>query len=141
MKVNNYLVPLSISGIVAGLILVIAGVILFIREINGFAGACFSGGWILFMLSSGYLMNRRIELKHPEIARRKNIEVNDERNTFIREKAGSKTFWILQWILLLATILISATGTELYITLTMSGIIVLSTVVYWTLVSVYQKQL
>ena len=92
------------------------------------------------ILSLGYLMNLRVERKHPEIARRKNIEVNDERNTTIREKAGSKAYWILHWILLLATIMIAATSTELYVTLTMSGIIVLSTIIYWTVMSLYQKQ-
>ncbi len=132
---------LFILGIAVGVALIILGGILKGEELNSLASVCIGIGAGLFGMFTANLINYRIELKHPEALRKKNIEVNDERNTIIRDKAGTKTNKILMGLICIATLVFALLNVELYITLTMVGLILLEGILYVVYINYFSKRL
>ena len=56
---------------------------------------CIGIGCGLFGQGVGELITRRSEKNHPEIARQREIEKNDERNVAIRDRAQAKAYRIM----------------------------------------------
>jgi ABC-type uncharacterized transport system permease subunit len=69
------------------------------------------------------------EKKHPDLAAKQNIEITDERSTFIREKAKAKAGDITQWLLIILAYISILLDAPLWFTL----IIVLVFIAYWVL--------
>jgi hypothetical protein len=133
---------LSILGIIAGLILVAAGIIVSVNTGSGkYAGILLGFGAGFMSASIATLMIRNIERRNTEISRRKNNEVNDERNNSIKEKAGAKTNKAIMGLILLATMVFSLLEAELYVTLVMVGIILINAVVYVTNINALNKRM
>lgn len=133
---------LYILGIVAGIALVIAGGFFKDAEIKGLMGVCVGVGAGLIGMFIANLVTLRIEQKHPEAFTKKNIEVNDERNTIIRDKAGAKANSIIMMIIVpIATLVFVLIDVELYVTLTMVGLIILNGILYTGYFNYFNKRL
>jgi hypothetical protein len=118
---------LYILGIAAGIALVIAGIFFKDAELKGLMGVCVGVGAGLIGMFIANLVTLRIERKHPEAFIRKNIDVNDERNTVIRDKAGAKSNSIIMLAIMpILTLVFILVDTELYVILTMASLILLN---------------
>jgi len=133
---------LYILGIAAGIALVIAGIFFKDAEIKGLMGVCVGVGAGLIGMFIANLVTLRIERKHPEAFIRKNIDVNDERNTVIRDKAGAKSNSIIMLAIMpILTLVFILVDTELYVILTMAGLILLNIALYIGYANYYNNRL
>jgi archaellum biogenesis protein FlaJ (TadC family) len=130
-----------ILGIIAGIALVIAGAFFKDSELKGLMGVCIGAGAGLIGMFIANLITLRIETKHPEAFVQKNIEVKDERNTMIRDKAGAKVNIVMLAILPILTLIFVLIDTELYVILTMVGLILLNPVLYIVYSNYYNKRM
>ena len=88
-------------GVMLGLCLLTAGIVLNIYagdSMRAVTGVCLGAGVSLVMGCLSNLRMKNIEAQRPEIARQSKIDYQDERNTFIRNKAKAKAADIAQWI-------------------------------------------
>ncbi len=131
---------LYILGIISGIALVIAGIFFKDAELKGLMGVCVGVGAGLIGMFIASLITLRIETRHPQAFVKKNIEVNDERNTIIRDKAKAKTNSIIMLaimpILTLVFILVDA---ELYAIMALVGLILLNAALYIGYANYYNK--
>jgi hypothetical protein len=133
---------LYILGIAAGIALVIAGIFFKDAELKGLMGVCVGVGAGLIGMFIANLVTLRIERKHPEAFIRKNIDVNDERNTVIRDKAGAKSNSIIMLAIMpILTLVFILVDTELYVILTMAGLILLNIALYIGYANYYNNRL
>lgn len=133
---------LYILGIIAGIGLVIAGVFFKDAELKALMGVCVGVGAGLIGMFIASLITLRIETKHPQAFVQKNIEEKDERNRMIwdktRAKANSIIMMAIMPILTLVFILVDA---ELYVILSMVGLILLNTALYIGYFNYYNNRL
>ena len=144
MKLINNKKGMYITIIIIGAALIIAGALLNIfkgEELKSLSGVCIGLGAVLVSLFSGKLYVYRIGLKHPEIQRKKDIEVNDERNTIIRDKAGAKANNIFVWLIFAAVMVFILFDVELYISLVLAVLIVINSVLSSVYYYYYNKRL
>jgi hypothetical protein len=133
---------LYILGIAAGIALVIAGIFFKDAELKGLMGVCVGVGAGLIGMFIANLVTLRIEQKHPEAFIKKNIDVNDERNTVIRDKAGAKSNSIIMLAIMpILTLVFILVDTELYVILTMAGLILLNIALYIGYANYYNNRL
>lgn len=133
---------LYILGIIAGIALVIIGIFFKDAELKGLMGVCVGVGAGLIGMFVSNLITLRIETKHPEAFIQKNIEVNDERNTIIRNKAKAKANNIIMLAIMpILTLVFILVDTELYVTLTMVGLILLNPILYLVYSNYYNKRM
>jgi uncharacterized membrane protein len=95
---------------IAGTLLLLSGGFIFTSsKVKTISGLCFGFGSALLVLGIGKLLNSFIvsATESERINRLKSIEVNDERNTRIREKAGYMTSRIMNYLI---SVLILALG-------------------------------
>ncbi len=143
MQTNNKKM-IYISLIILGAALVITAVLLNIfrgDELKSLGGVCIGLGVVLITLPASQLYVQHAEKKHPDIFRKKNIEVNDERNTVIRDKAGAKVNNIFIWLLFAAILVFILLDVELYITLVLAGLIVINGLINAFYFNYYNKRL
>ena len=129
---------------VTGIALLFTGHYILIGEDLKTLSGLFTGiGAAAFVLGIGNFIGAIVITKtqNEEITRRKNIEVNDERNTQIREKSAYQTLRILQYLLYAVTLILALSNAPLYITLIFAGIIVLETILLIIFSSYYQNRL
>jgi len=132
---------LFILGISAGVVLIIAGMFFKDQEPSALPGICIGIGAGLFGMSIASLITYRLELKRPEAFVKKNREVNDERNTLIREKAGANTNSIFMKLICIATLVFALLNVELYVTITMAGLILVNGAMYVIYINYFNKKL
>ncbi|MDP4094529.1 MAG: hypothetical protein Q8920_14360 [Bacillota bacterium] len=122
-----------------GIVLVCTGG--FVKSINGknISGPIIGIGAGLFGMSVGSIFNLKIEKKCPEVFQKKNIEVNDERNIVIRDKAGSRTNQIMGYVIYLITLSLSLMNVSMYIIFFMVGLIVFRLVLMIVYTNHYNK--
>lgn len=87
---------------IVGIILLLAGGLIFTsEESKSISGMCFGFGSAILVLGIGKLIDSFIvsALEGQRIKRLKEIEVNDERNTRIREKAGYMAGKIMNYLI------------------------------------------
>jgi len=132
---------LCIIGIIAGVAAFVLSWFLRENEIRVLSGLLIGVGVFLFSYSLSTLLNRKIALKHPEATRKKDIEVNDERNILIKAKAGARTNTILFYIISVVCFIFALLGAELYVVIIMALLILLNAALYIGYVNYYGKRL
>jgi uncharacterized membrane protein len=115
-----------VIGLVIGIVLILLAVFVFTGSTT-LNGACYGIGAALIALSAGFLIGKSIikSAETPESLKVQAVEVNDERNIRIRERAGWNTTRIFTPILCFLTLASALIGVELYVTLTACGLVVL----------------
>jgi hypothetical protein len=142
VKTNNK--SFDILMIILGAALVLTAILLGafkLENLKAVGGVCIGLGVVLISIFSSHLYLRHVETKHPEILRKKNIEVNDERNTTIRGKAAVKVNNIFIWMLFAAILVFILLDVELYITLVLACLIAANGVLNAFFINHYNKQL
>lgn len=87
------------------------------------------------------LLMLRQEKKHPEQWRRNEIEVNDERNVTIRNRAKAVSGEVLQWAVMAFAWFSIAWGAPLWITLAAVGVFLAKSFLELYLMARYQKEM
>ena len=87
------------------------------------------------------LLMLRLDTMDPAQVRRKEIEVNDERNVAIRRRAKALSGDALQWVVMVAAWVSLACGAPLWVTLGMTAVFVLKSVLEVYLIARYQREM
>lgn len=132
---------LYIALIVAGLCF--AGTSLILGEAipNSLGGALMGSGSGLAAIGVTQLLMLHLDTKDPAQARRKEIEVNDERNVAIRRRAKALSGDVLQWAVIVAAWVSLGFDAPLWITLAMIAVFVLKSALEVCLVVRYQREM
>lgn len=93
---------LYIALIVIGLCFAAASLILWEAVPSSLGGALMGSGSGMAAIGLTQLLMLRLDTKDPAQARRKEIEVNDERNVAIRRRAKALSGDVLQWAVIVA---------------------------------------
>ncbi len=136
--------PLYILVITLGAALIIAGVLINVfkgDELKNLVGLLLGIGAVIVSLTLASVLEYRFRKKYPDIQRKKDIEVNDERNTIIREKSWARVNTIFIWLLFAVIMVFIALDVELYITLVLSCLIVVNGILYAFIFNYYNKRL
>lgn len=122
---------LYITGIIAGIALVIAGIFFKDAEIKGLMGVCVGVGAGLIGMFVANLITLSIETKHPKAFVQKKIEEQDERNRMIWDKTRAKANTIIMMAIMpILTLVFVLVDAELYVILAMVGLILLNAGLY-----------
>lgn len=126
-------------------ILAVIGVCLFFSALLPFPDniggmLCGSGSGLAAIGLCNLLMLRQ-EKKHPEQRRRNEIEVNDERNVTIRNRAKAVSGEVLQWAVMAFAWLSIGWGAPLWITLAAVGVFLAKSFLELYLMERYQKEM
>jgi hypothetical protein len=142
MTFKKSIVPVLIT--LAGAALLILGKIVFTADaVKQIAGMCFGLGAALFALGIGALAGKIVTDKvvTPDIARQKEIDVNDERNVRIRERVGARTNQIIFYLLCALVLFYGFMGVELWIILSIAALFVVELVLVIVLTNRYSKEM
>jgi len=131
---------LAVAGAIS---LSLANLVFVSPSVKQLSGFCNGIGAAAFCLGIGNFVGAIITSKTetPEALRRKNIEVNDERNTRIREKVGAKINQIMIYVLSALVLALGFMGAELYIILLIAALFVLELILAIVLTDYYSKQI
>ncbi|WKV08571.1 DUF2178 domain-containing protein [Thermoanaerobacterium thermosaccharolyticum] len=125
-----------------GMILFLIGVILMKNNAEKYIYGLFMGlGLGIFIIFGRKAEGWAVEKKYPDIKRHIEIEINDERNTIIRDKAGSKTNQIMNYLLLILTIIFNFMDVSLYVVLSMVALIITQGVLFIIFSNQYEQKL
>lgn len=132
-------VSVCIIALILGVLLIAANFIFREENMKSVSGIFIGIGASLIGLGVGGLFTKNFEKRNPEIFTQKEIEVNDERNTMIRNRAKAKAADIIQWFIMgiaYVTILIS---TPLWVTLAVVLVFLLYNILCVYFMGKYQK--
>lgn len=133
---------LYITLVIAGLCLVAAALILREAKVPDSAGGALMGsGSGLAAMGLAQLLTLRAERKDPVQARKKEIEVHDERNVAIRRRAKALSGDVLQWAVLAAAWVSIGFGAPLWVTLAAVVVFVLKSALEVYLLVRYQREM
>lgn len=135
-KASLYIVVLMVGIILAG-----TGLILSQEELKAVSGICIGVGSGIFGMSFSRLLAKRFERKNPGMARQNEIELHDERNTMIRNRAKAKSADAVQWLILGLAFLLILINAPLWATLASVGVYLLYHLLYFYYIGRYQKEL
>lgn len=98
-----------LMAVIGALLFYIGGFVLIEEKLKMISGLCIGLGAAVFCLGIGNFISALIisKTENEEFTRKKNIEVNDERNTRIREKVGAK---INQVVIYALSVIVLAMG-------------------------------
>jgi uncharacterized Tic20 family protein len=121
----------------------IGGFILVEEKLKMLSGLCIGLGSAAFVLGIGNFIGALIisKTENEEITRRKNIEVNDERNTRIREKVGAKINKIVIYIITAIVLSLGFMGTDAVIIIMISSVLLFELVLAIVLTNYYSKRM
>lgn len=142
MTFKKSIVPVLMA--LAGAALLILGKTVFTADaVKQIAGMCFGLGAALFALGIGALAGKIVTDKvvTPDIARQKEIDVNDERNVRIRERVGARTNQIIFYLLCALVLFYGFMGVELWIILSIAALFVVELVLVIVLTNRYSKEI
>lgn len=111
-------------SMIGALLLLLAGFVFTSDEVKSIAGICYGFGSALFALGVGNLIYCIVTPKaeYEKVKHIKAIEVNDERNTRIREKSGYMVSKIMLYIICVLLLVLGITNVNklvLYIVITL----------------------
>ena len=133
---------LYIAFIIVGLCLAGASLIAWRLDLPGSVGGTLMGsGSGMAAIGLTQLLMLRLDTKDPAQARRKEIEVNDERNVAIRRRAKALAGDVLQWAVMAAAWVSIGFGAPLWVTLAAVVVFVLKSVLEVYLVVRYQREM
>lgn len=109
------------------------------EELKSISGVLIGVGAGLFGVSIVNLYMKKLEEKNPDIKKQNQIDLKDERNITIRNRAKAKAGDITQWLIMgiaYITILINA---ELWVTLVVVGVFLMYNVLGLYFTNKYQQ--
>ncbi len=124
---------------VVGVIIAIAGLVLKGAGTEKLSGLLMGVGAGIFGGSVAMVITTAIEKKYPEVKKKKDIEVNDERNISVRNTAKAQTHNVMTQILYFLTAGLAIANVDMIIILSMVGAILLQTVLYIVFFNHYNK--
>ena len=98
-------------------------------ELNSHSGILLGTGAGVIGASIAKLYSINLEKKNPDIVKKNEIELKDERNILIRQRAKAKSADIIQWLIMLIAYLTILVNAPLWITLLTVGIFVLYNII------------
>ena len=133
---------LYIAFMVVGLCLTAVSLILWRLDFPGSVGGMLMGsGSGIVAIGLTQLLMLRLDTKDPAQARRKEIEVNDERNVAIRRRAKALSGDVLQWAVIVAAWVSLGFDAPLWVTLAAIVTFVSKSVLEVYLVVRYQREM
>lgn len=117
--------------------------ILIDEKIKMISGLCIGLGAAIFCLGIGNFIGALIisKTENDELTRRKNIEVNDERNTRIREKVGAKINQIVVYALSVIVLIMGFMQINIIAIIMIASVLLLELVLAITLSNYYSKKM
>ncbi len=132
---------LLILGIIAGLLFQFIGISLGLGKLRIVSGICLTLYALLFSLCLNKLSRMSREAEFPEAVRQEEIELHDERNTQIRNRAKARTSDITRWVVIaLAWVNFLVRG-ALWMTLALIGVFVLMYILDFCYMEKYQGEM
>ena len=133
----------NLGGILllAGALLLLLGLLLGDRVSDAMGGMLFGAGSGLMAMGLSRLLTARYDARHPQQARRSEIEQRDERNVAIRRRAQAVAGEALQWAVIVAAWISVGLGAPLWVTLAAVGVFVAKSVLELVLMARYQREM
>ena len=132
---------LLILGIIAGLIFQFIGISFGLGKLRIVSGIFLTLYALLFSLCLNKLSRMSREAEFPEAVRQEEIELHDERNTQIRNRAKARTSDITRWVVIaLAWVNFLVRG-ALWMTLALIGVFVLMYILDFCYTEKYQQEM
>ena len=133
----------NLGGILllAGALLLLLGLLLGDRVSDAMGGMLFGAGSGLMAMGLSRLLTARYDARHPQQARRSEIEQRDERNVAIRRRAQAVAGEALQWAVIVAAWISVGLGAPLWVTLAAVGVFVAKSALELVLMARYQRQM
>ena len=132
---------LGVILLAAGAALLILGLLLGDRVSDAMGGMLFGAGSGLMAMGISRLLTARYDARHPQQARRSEIEQRDERNVAIRRRAQAVAGEALQWAVIVAAWISVGLGAPLWVTLAAVGVFVAKSVLELVLMARYQREM
>ena len=98
-------------------------------ELNSHSGILLGTGAGVIGASIAKLYSINLEKKNPDIVKKNEIELKDERNILIRQRAKAKSADIIQWLIMIIAYLEIFVNAPLWIILLTVGIFVLYNII------------
>ena len=127
-----------ISGIIISVIMIILSQFV---ELNSHSGILLGTGAGVLGANIAKLYFINLEKKNPDIIKENEIELKDERNVLILQKAKAKSADITQWLIMLVAYLEILVNAPLWITLVTIGIFVLYNIIQIYYVNKFNKEM
>lgn len=133
---------LYIAFVAAGLCLTAASILLWKANLpNSVGGMLMGSGSGMAAIGLTQLLMLHLDTKDPAQARRKEIEVMDERNVAIRRRAKALSGDALQWAVIAAAWVSIGFGAPLWVTLAAVAVFVSKSILELYLIMRYQKEM
>ena len=132
---------LLILGIIAGLIFQFIGISLGLGKLRIVSGICLTLYALLFSLCLNKLSRMSREAEFPEAIRQEEIELHDERNTQIRNRAKARTSTITRWVVIVLAWENFLVRGALWMTLALIGVFVLMYILDFCYMEKYQGEM
>ena len=110
-------------------------------ELNSHAGILLGTGAGVIGASIAKLYSINLEKKNPDMIKENEIELQDERNVLIRQRAKAKSADITQWLIMVIAYLEIFVNAPLWIILLTVGIFVLYNIIQIYYVNKFNKEM
>jgi hypothetical protein len=127
-----------ISGIIISVIMIILSQFV---ELNSHAGILLGTGAGVIGASIAKLYTINLEKKNPDMIKENEIELQDERNVLILQRAKAKSADITQWLIMLIAYLEIFVNAPLWIILLTVGIFVLYNIIQIYYINKFNKEM
>ena len=127
-----------ISGIIISVIMIILSQFV---ELNSHSGILLGTGAGIIGASIAKLYTINLEKKNPDMIKENEIELQDERNVLIRQRAKAKSADITQWLIMLIAYLEIFVNAPLWIILLTVGIFVLYNIIQIYYINKFNKEM
>ena len=132
-----------LMAVVGALSFYVGGFILTGNRFKSVSGLCIGLGAAVFSLGIGRFISALIVSKteSEDFVRKKRIEVNDERNTRIREKVGAKTNQVVVYALSIIILAMGFMQVNILVILMVASLLLLEAVLAISLSNYYSKRM
>ena len=127
-----------ITAIIISVIMIIGSQFV---ELNSHAGILLGTGAGVLGANIAKLYSINLEKKNPDIVKENEIELKDERNILIRQRAKAKSADIIQWLIMLIAYLEIFINAPLWIILVTIGIFVLYNIIQIYYINKFNKEM
>ena len=110
-------------------------------ELNSHSGILLGTGAGVFGANIAKLYFISLEKKNPDMIKENEIELQDERNVLIRQRAKAKSADITQWLIMIIAYLEIFVNAPLWITLLTVGIFVLYNIIQIYYINKFNKEM
>lgn len=127
-----------ITAIIISIIMIIVSQFV---ELNSHSGILLGTGAGVLGANIAKLYFINLEKKNPDIVKENEIELKDERNILIRQRAKAKSADIIQWLIMLIAYLEIFINAPLWIILVTIGIFVLYNIIQIYYINKFNKEM